>query len=307
MWQSQIGFPLHSPVSSPSPVWPVKCFHIQGFLFWWYRSFICFSIMRVIFEDHVQLLFYLKNKTVIRLTWSNHFNSLPFLCAWSCTGHSPLTVLEKKCCQGIFFRLRTGRSGWSLTWVPFTIMLYQPICQGDDTGYLRTRGRTAVTRAAFGATAAAAAAARLLENKSLGQKPINAHPAALVRYDGHPSVANSTCTLSVGSLESFHFQQCPGAPSGRAQMPSPCWQLYHQTGHLGAVDVHDSQTTHLEMIPCCQPLLCLFRQWLDELGGERMLESTFLVSQTTQAAGAHTSGPFSALPGTVLDCFLLVV
>lgn len=155
-------------------------------------------------------------------------------------------------------------------------------------------GPTAVTTPLCGAKAAAAC---LLENKSLGQKPVNSYSAALVRYGGRPSVANSICTLSVGSSESFHFQHCPDTTSRRAQMPSPCF----------TTAVQDAQTARLEMIPSCQPLLCLFGQRLDELGGEIMLESTFLVSETTQATGTYTSGPFSALPGMVSDCFLLVV
>lgn len=57
-------------------------------------------------------------------------------------GQSSLPVLEKKRCQAISFRLQMGRLGCSLTWVHFALTLYQLICHGDDTGYLRTRGRT---------------------------------------------------------------------------------------------------------------------------------------------------------------------
>lgn len=82
-------------------------------------------------------------------------------------------------------------------------------------------GPTAVTKRSCRARAAAAAGARLLENKSHVQEPINPYLAVHVRYGGWPWVANSICTLSVGSLESFHLQQCPGTASGRVLMLSP--------------------------------------------------------------------------------------
>lgn len=118
------------------------------------------------------------------------------------------------------------------------------------------------------------------------------------------ALARSLRALRRGSTSST--AQAPQAAECKCQGPaSP--QLYCPTSHLDAVDVRNSQTTHLEMIPSCQLRLCLLGWRLDGLGGEIMSESTSLVSETTQATGAHTGGLFSVLPGTVLDCFLPLV
>lgn len=86
---------------------------------------------------------------------------------------------------------------------------------------------------------------------------------------------------SVGSSEALQV--------GEYKHPAPASpQLYLWTSHLDAADVQDAQTAHLEMIQSWQLFLCLLGHRSDELGGEIMLESTFLVLERTQAMGAYT-------------------
>ena len=123
---------LSVTASSPSPIWPVKCFQIQVFLSWWPRSFICFNMTSHSWRTCTTVFLLKKQNTKWRLTWSNCFNSLPFLCVQNCTGKSPLPVLEERH-RGRVFRLWMGRSGRSLRRVHVTVRLYELICGGDDT------------------------------------------------------------------------------------------------------------------------------------------------------------------------------
>lgn len=222
------------------------------------------------------------------------FYSLPFLCVQNCTEQSLLPVLEKKRCQGIVSRLWKSRLGWPLTWVHFTLMLYQLICHSVDTGYLRTRGRTncchyTLVRSQSSRSSSSRSSSSFPAGRQVpwpeAQKILFGSPCALQQS---ALSANNICTLSVGSQRVSTSSNV----SRRVQRPSPCFTT--------AVPSNRS-------LGCCWSPGCLDNTLGNDLLRETTLESTFLFSETTQAMGmCHQWSLLSATRDSFATLFAIV-